>query len=271
MSIEHGERPPQLLLIDNFMSAEEVISARNILGDRYLWHRAEHESSDTERRHFTMDGNKNPDVCALDLMIKKRMHAAIERFFGDLFFIPAVCSYSKWLPGDGLGNHNDSGYSDGELWIELHNEGHPRRPLSLHLNDVSGVTYFSDGFEGGKLFFRHFDYSLEPSPGTTVMFPSTTLYEHGVTELISGERMTMTSFWPRVKTIVTSVIAKYHQDWHQLVHNPEQFYHLVPKNLIDEIPDHLLPKPILRYLWEGQLWETPRPDESGAHISVPHI
>lgn len=240
MSKEYGVKPPQVLLLNNFLSEDEIGFAQNALLNKTEWKRAPHESGDEYRRHYTM-GKVDDDVISLDDVIKSRLHPHIEQFYGDLFFIPDVYSYSRWMPGDSLGNHCDSGYSGGELMVEMHNEGQPHRPFSIHLNDIAAVTYFTDGYEGGKLFFSHFDYAIEPSAGTTIVFPATTVYEHGVTELIRGERLTMTSFWSRVKTVVTTVMPKIHGDWHRLVRNPGHFYRLAPKSLLQEVDSRLLP------------------------------
>ncbi|CAB4156815.1 Oxoglutarate/iron-dependent dioxygenase [uncultured Caudovirales phage] len=239
-SKEYGDRPPQVLLIDNFLSDDELIYATNVLINETQWNKAPHESDDTNRNHYTIEAISD-EIVNLDAMLKNRLHTKMESFFGDLFFIPEAYSYSRWMPGDSLGCHCDSGYSGGELMIEMHNEGQPHRPLSLHLNDVAAVTYFTDGYEGGKLFFNNIEYQIEPAAGTTIVFPATAMYEHGVTELISGERLTMTSFWPKVKTIVTSVMPKIHNDWHMLVRNPEQFYKIAPQCLMGEVEPHLLP------------------------------
>lgn len=239
-SKEFGNRPPQVLLIDNFLSDDELNCAADILVKKTQWNRAPHESGDTNRNHYTIQ-TVSDEIINLDAMLKNRLCTKIESFFGDLFFIPEVYSYSRWMPGDSLGCHCDSGHPGGELMIEMHNEGQPHRPLSLHLNDVAAVTYFTDGYKGGKLFFSKIDYQIEPAAGTTIVFPATTMYEHGVTELVSGERLTMTSFWPRVKTVVNSVMPKIHNDWHALVRNPEQFYRVAPQSLIGEVEPHLLP------------------------------
>ncbi len=239
-SKEFGNRPPQVLLIDNFLSNDELNYAADILIKKTQWKRASHESGDTNRNHYTLQ-TVTDEIMNLDEILKNRLCAKIESFFGDLFFIPEVYSYSRWMPGDSLGCHCDSGHPGGELMIEMHNEGQPHRPLSLHLNDIAAVTYFTDGYEGGKLFFSNIDYQIEPAAGTTIVFPATTMYEHGVTELVSGERLTMTSFWPRVKTVVNSVMPKIHNDWHTLVRNPQQFYRVAPQSLIGEVEPHLLP------------------------------
>lgn len=253
MSREYGVKPPQVLLIDDLLSDDEIRFAQETLLLKTDWTKAPHEGGDKYRSHYTM-GWVNDDVARFDEIIKLRIHSHIEQFFGDLFFIPDTCSYSRWMPGDSLQNHCDSGHSGGELMVEMHNEGHPHRPLSLHLNDVAAVTYFTDGYEGGKLFFTYLDYAVEPSAGATIIFPATTVYEHGVTELISGERLTMTSFWPRVKTIVNSVMPKIHNDWHTLVRNPEAFYRIAPSQYLSEVSSHLLPPNIERdYFSETQI------------------
>jgi predicted 2-oxoglutarate/Fe(II)-dependent dioxygenase YbiX len=51
---------------------------------------------------------------------------------------------------------------------------------------VSGVIYFNDNYEGGGLYFPHFDYHYTPEAGDILIFPSNYLYLHEAKPVTSG-------------------------------------------------------------------------------------
>jgi predicted 2-oxoglutarate/Fe(II)-dependent dioxygenase YbiX len=92
-------------------------------------------------------------------------------------------------------SHNDSEaiwtHGDGtEVWRKIHDR------------DISVVYFLNDDFEGGQLIFPDLDLKIKPEAGTMICFPSTHLYYHGVSPVISGHRYTMVT-WMRVKGIPT--------------------------------------------------------------------
>jgi hypothetical protein len=237
--MDQNKFPPQLIVLDSLMSAEELSQIQDFLLNKQKWKRAPHEGGDENRKHVTLDGTyKGLEV--FDIEIKKRIHKAIEDFYGDLFFIPNVFSYSRWAVGDSLLVHCDSGHSGGELIVE-HSEGGPEGPISIHLNDVASVLYLTDDYIGGEFHFINYDFKIKPKAGTVIIFPATHQYAHGVTELISGERITMTSFWPRVKSMVLSLKPTLYDKWWERVRNPESLFTLIPRDYLKELPPPLMP------------------------------
>ncbi len=83
-------------------------------------------------------------------------------------------------------------------WVlPLHYDIYDRLPTygGFPTRDLSSIMYLSTDFVGGDLAFPLADIVLHPSAGSVVYFPSSEEYQHEVTELISGNRYTCTSFW----------------------------------------------------------------------------
>jgi predicted 2-oxoglutarate/Fe(II)-dependent dioxygenase YbiX len=75
--------------------------------------------------------------------------------------------------------------------------------FDLHMDDggarlkrVSIVFYINDDYEGGELHFENFDVKIKPSAGDMIVFPSSFIYSHLVTEITSGTRYSIAS-WMR--------------------------------------------------------------------------
>lgn len=83
----------------------------------------------------------------------------------------------KWhTPMEAMGQHPDR-------WEE---NGQPVIP------DVSLVMYLTDDFDGGNLVFKKINKILKPKAGDIVVFNSD--IPHGVSEVISGRRITIQLF-----------------------------------------------------------------------------
>jgi hypothetical protein len=63
-------------------------------------------------------------------------------------------------------------YSNGSEYLE-HIDWHPDNDRQISL-----VGWLNDDFEGGELYFKHFDLTIKPKAGSFVIFPSNFLYLH---------------------------------------------------------------------------------------------
>ena len=239
--IELGTRPHQLSVVDNFLTDTEIDSFNRVLLRDMEWSKQTKYYPDA-RQHYTLKNDwANKELVNLDSIVKKRLHPLIEKFFNQLVFIPANLSYNRWMIGDSMGCHNDSGHPSGELIIEKRGHESPPVPISEHLNEFASVIYLTDNFEGGEIFFPNFDYQVKPSAGTAISFPANHFFSHGVRELISGERLTITIFWPGVKSVALSLMSSIYSDWWQRVVNPEQIFTVLPAECLPTIPSSHMP------------------------------
>lgn len=76
-----------------------------------------------------------------------------------------------------LGLSSDEGYrvlkySNGSEYHE-HIDWHPEND-----RQISVVGWLNDDYEGGELYFKHFDLTVKPKAGSLVIFPSNFLYLH---------------------------------------------------------------------------------------------
>jgi len=110
----------------------------------------------------------------------------IEKDFNCLVDHEENSSIIKCGPGFLIDLHWDQIGSSGDLLPTF--SGHPRR-------DYSTVMYFNDNFTGGNLIFPYLGIEIEPVAASVVYFPSTDRYEHAVTEILSGHRITSAGFW----------------------------------------------------------------------------
>jgi Rps23 Pro-64 3,4-dihydroxylase Tpa1-like proline 4-hydroxylase len=59
---------------------------------------------------------------------------------------------------------------------------------------VSMVYYFNDDYEGGEMYFPRFDLTIKPKEGQLLLFPAAYIYNHNVSEIISGTRYSMVNW-----------------------------------------------------------------------------
>lgn len=60
------------------------------------------------------------------------------------------------------------------------------------------VMYLNSNFEGGRTFYPDYDLEIEPVPKRLIIHPGTSDYIHGVTEIESGMRYTLSAFWSKI-------------------------------------------------------------------------
>ena len=63
-------------------------------------------------------------------------------------------------------------YSNGSEYLE-HTDWHPDNDRQISL-----VGWLNEDFEGGELYFKHFDLTVKPKAGSFVIFPSNFIYLH---------------------------------------------------------------------------------------------
>lgn len=86
-----------------------------------------------------------------------------------------------WPTGWRMEPHADNAHANGERH-------------EFHWRDFSGVIYLNDDYEGGGLYLPHQDILIKPRKGTFVSLPCGLSHLHGVTEVTSGQRVTMAFF-----------------------------------------------------------------------------
>jgi predicted 2-oxoglutarate/Fe(II)-dependent dioxygenase YbiX len=232
---------PPMYVIENILSESERIELVDRLLNKSAWVVHPGREDNDSRQHYTLAGSADASLIIADRLIKERLLIEIEKSFGQLFLLPLNMSFNRWMIGDSLGMHNDSGKSDGELILEKRGHEPPPVGVSEHLNDVGAVVYLTDEYEGGEIFFDKQRTRLKVKAGSAVIFPASHLYRHGVTKLISGERLTMTSFWVSARSVALTLVNEIYPDWWLRVANPEKIWRLLPEESINKINPRFLP------------------------------
>lgn len=97
------------------------------------------------------------------------------------FELPYVLRYG---PGDLYGMHSDAEHLDAAA----------RKWYRVVDRDISILMYLNDGYEGGGLRFKHFNYTYQPKAGDLVLFPSSNVYMHESIPVVSGSKYALASW-----------------------------------------------------------------------------
>lgn len=79
-------------------------------------------------------------------------------------------------------------YGEGQKFTN-HIDHHPDYPRT-----ISSVYYFNDNYDGGEINFPRFGIKFKPKANQLIMFPSTYVYNHSVSEVTSGVRYAVVSW-----------------------------------------------------------------------------
>lgn len=113
--------------------------------------------------------------------IAKKFEQAVETIF-DVEVRPNTSHAQKWDVGGFASPHSDNSDFEG-------------KPNSFQINKYVGILYLNGDYEGGELYFTEHDISIRPTPYSFISFPGGVENIHGVSEITSGTRYTMVSFW----------------------------------------------------------------------------
>lgn len=128
-------------------------------------------------------------------------------FYGRSLIFHRYMLLNKFCHGASLHVHTDSEEISHDMIYPLRNYATEQ---ASGIDEISGLIYINDDYDGGEIYFPDTDVLIKPKPGQLVMFPSGHQYRHGVTEIKNGERYTF-SFWlttPKLDAIRKNHIGK---------------------------------------------------------------
>jgi hypothetical protein len=135
--------------------------------------------------------------------ISVKLLSVAEKAFGEELIEDHPVMYMTHPTGSHIGPHTDIL----DITYETNDPERDAGPtqeeqLEIYENMWSGhlaiLVYLNDDYVGGHLYFPEFDYYITPKPGDIVIFPGSLYYVHGVSEITSGVRYTL-SKWARFK------------------------------------------------------------------------
>jgi predicted 2-oxoglutarate/Fe(II)-dependent dioxygenase YbiX len=113
--------------------------------------------------------------------LTQKYKEAVEIVFGRLVK-PNTSHAQKWDVGGFASPHSDNSDFDGN-------------PTSFQINKYVGILYLNDNYDGGNLYFPDHEIDFKPAAYSFITFPGGIENVHGVSEITSGTRYTMVSFW----------------------------------------------------------------------------
>jgi hypothetical protein len=115
-------------------------------------------------------------------IINSKLEDAIRTVYGK-DVTPTSIHAQKWEVGSSANPHSDNSDFDGNPTEGFDN-----------LKYV-GILYLNNDYEGGDLYFPEHDISIHPNAGSMYLFSGGVENIHGVTEITSGVRYSVVSFW----------------------------------------------------------------------------
>lgn len=138
-------------------------------------HGAPVESGKVEPSDFGLPENIFVDV-------NKKLEEAVSLVYNKRV-TPSSIHAQKWDVGSSANPHSDNSDFDGNPTEGFDN-----------LKYV-GILYLNSDYEGGNLYFPEHEISIHPNSGSMYIFSGGVENIHGVTEITSGTRYSIVSFW----------------------------------------------------------------------------
>ena len=123
-------------------------------------------------------------------------HAVIKSYFSEL--LNCYSLYKKeWpfleetFPKVDISSFNIQKYEEGGHFSKIHSE----RTSILNLHRLFAfMTYLNDDFEGGKTYFSHYDITITPKTGLTLIWPAEWTHAHRGGEVERGSKYIITGW-----------------------------------------------------------------------------
>jgi len=187
LHLDEPEKKPgfnynRIIEVPNFITPEDAKTLINFLEDRARW------------GHMPFYGALGQSLVDNDPILKK--HGMSDTYFSELInklkekvemgfnrkVKNRIMNAQKWRQGAYAVVHSDNSDYEGTS-----------NPFEE--DKFAGVLYLNDDYEGGELYFPGHNLSIKPSAYSFFFFPGGIDNLHGVSEIKSGVRHTIMSFW----------------------------------------------------------------------------
>jgi hypothetical protein len=198
MVMEKIEIAPGIIVYRNIQAnPEEIISGieESVEAGIISWQQAYVRSSDsddldTSKRDTLAIGVPYSDGNSEDLSSPS---ASFYSELGKIFLNALGPSEQDYLNTFGIGVDSHDAYSVLKYGVGQkftnHIDDHP-----VFHRRVSLVYYMNDNYSGGQINFPRFGISYKPAANEILMFPSTYVYNHSVSEVTEGTRYAVVSW-----------------------------------------------------------------------------
>jgi predicted 2-oxoglutarate/Fe(II)-dependent dioxygenase YbiX len=118
---------------------------------------------------------------------------AFQKNIANLFYNTLVVAEKEYMASYGVyfsdhDNYQLLKYGKGQYFTN-HIDDHPQYHRRL-----SSVYYLNDNYTGGEINFPRFEISYKPKANEMIIFPSTYVYNHSVSEVTDGTRYAVASW-----------------------------------------------------------------------------
>jgi predicted 2-oxoglutarate/Fe(II)-dependent dioxygenase YbiX len=118
---------------------------------------------------------------------------AFQKNIANLFYNTLVVAEKEYMASYGVyfsdhDNYQLLKYGKGQYFTN-HIDDHPQYHRRL-----SSVYYLNDNYTGGEINFPRFEISYKPKANEMIIFPSTYVYNHSVSEVTEGTRYAVASW-----------------------------------------------------------------------------
>ena len=181
MIIENPD--PNIFVIKNFIEKEHALTLVELANSASPddWSNYNYtdrdEHNEWEDRILLLDqcinftDEKNKIVSELFSKIKKEINLILHK---DIYEYTVMSAIYRSVIGQSMKTHSDDGPS-------------PKFKYGI-------VLYLNDDYEGGEIFYPNIGLEFKPEAYSLVLHPAHQAYRHGVKEVSSGTRYSMTTF-----------------------------------------------------------------------------
>ncbi len=174
---------PNIFVIKNFIKKEEanllIDLAKNATIDEWSNYNHIEKSAGNEWEDRILiidkcvgfDDNTNKIVTDLFTKIKKEINTILNK---DIYVYTGFNMIYRSVVGQAMKTHSDSGLG-------------PKFKYGI-------VLYLNDDYVGGEIFYPNVGVEIKPESCSLVLHPAHEAYRHGVKEVSSGTRYSMTAF-----------------------------------------------------------------------------
>jgi hypothetical protein len=163
-------------IIDNFISDSELeLIMSNVFDINSIWVGPEGQFFERE-----LVIKNDPLLSFKKVLLERIQQAVIKEYSLDHNVYEDGFGVIRRFPGDEHGTHFDGKY-----------------PV-MGQRVFGAVMYLNSDFKGGRTFYPDYDLEIEPVPKRLIIHPGTIDYIHGVTEIESGMRYTVSAFWSKI-------------------------------------------------------------------------
>jgi predicted 2-oxoglutarate/Fe(II)-dependent dioxygenase YbiX len=176
--------PSNIVIKENFVTNEHLVEILDYCRSVNEWESQSELGNDSIHVPELIEKN-SPKIFSIMQEYVNNVQHEVEYKFGRKLedTTPGI---RKWNPGENQDIHADGETAGG--W-----------PGYNYIVDYGSIIYLNEDYEGGEICFPKYNIHIKPKAGTLIFFPSTNMYAHGVTEVISGTRYTSPHFWIPVK------------------------------------------------------------------------